>query len=169
MNHIAVVWRVRWNKAVAGEGGGKERASSSRTAMSSSSARSGAFMKCTRCITTTYNGPFSSMNSHSFDGSAMRLEWCRLERLFGKASIFYGRVVPKTPNVSCLCEGARTATTSPVLRGPRPTKRNCTGLSQIVDQAQASDRDFQPKGWAKSRNSGQRCENHLRRASGRCW
>ena len=44
---------------------------------------------------------------------------------------------------------------------PQPSNKNCTGLAQIVGQVQASDRDFQSKHWAKSRNLGQPCETHL--------
>ena len=38
---------------------------------------------------------------------------------------------------------------------------HCTGLVQIAGQVQACGRDSPSKHWAKSRNLGQPCENHL--------
>ena len=38
-----------------------------------------------------------------------------------------------------------------------PRSKNCTGLAQIVGQLSGSNRDFQSKCWAKSRNWGQPC------------
>ena len=37
------------------------------------------------------------------------------------------------------------------------TNENCAGSAQIAGQLQGSNRDFQSKCWAKSRNLGQQC------------
>ena len=41
--------------------------------------------------------------------------------------------------------------------GRSAPNENCTGLAQIVGQLQGSNRNFQSKCWAKSRNLGQFC------------
>jgi hypothetical protein len=72
---------------------------------------------------------------------------------------------PASPQTSTGSISATARSKTALYRACLPSAMYCTGSAQIVGQqwgqVQASDRDSRSKHWAKSRNSGQPCGNHL--------